>query len=382
MSPVPLNRILTSKMVRKTLLTLFCFTLLIPAPSYAQGEGAGIQQSLEEQHLRADDKEMKVRELTRQAGRISTRLSDIEDDISLLKKRINSQEKNLKQIKANERKARQDHFALEKEKQRITMELSGLMRSLWPVHLQNVRARFQGVESWDMFDRRFNWLSDIYDATEIKLEEARVNSERITRNLERQRLLEQEAETQLAQINSNKDRLLGSKYSLRKNLKKIRKERLDVESELSEILATIETLKYQLQSQKTKRFSLYKRTLPWPVKGRLVSGFRPKAKPPVRGLILAADDQTTVQSIFWGKVVHNDTLRGFGHVVIVYHGYDYYSLYAYLSETFVRNGQEVEKNEPLGVVGYNPKVDGSGLYFELRFHQKPINPKLWLTALR
>ena len=81
-----------------------------------------------------------------------------------------------------------------------------------------------------------------------------------------------------------------------------------------------------------------------------------------------------MQSIFWGKVVHNDTLRGFGHVVIVYHGFDYYSLYAYLSETYVRNGQEVEKDEPLGVVGYYPKADGPGLYFELRFHQKPINP--------
>lgn len=350
--------------------------------AFAQDDGGEIQQSLEEQHLRADDREMKVRELTKQAGQISTRLSDIEDDIKTLKRRISNQENALKKIKADERKARQDHFALEKEKKRITEELAGLMTTLWPVHLQNVRARFEGVDSWDMFDRRFTWLSDIYKATESKLEEARINSERIVQNLERQRALENEAESQLAQINSNKDRLLGNKYQLRKSLKTIRKKRHDAESELSEILTAIEDLKYQLQSQKTKRFSLYKRTLPWPVKGRLVSGFQPKAKPPVRGLILAADDNASVQSIFWGKVVHNDTLRGFGHVVIVYHGYDYYSLYAYLSETFVRNGQEVEKNEPLGLVGYNPRADGTGLYFELRFHQKPINPKLWLTALK
>jgi len=365
-------------------LILICFSLLCLGPSSAVAKDAGdtIQESLEEQHLRADDKEMKVRELTIQAGQISTRLSDIEEDIKTLKKRISTQEKVLKEIKSNEHKARKDHFALEKEKKRITLELSGLMKTLWPVHLQNVRARFEGVDSWDTFDRRFNWLSDIYGATQSKLEEARVNSKRISQNLERQRLLENEAEKQLAQINNNKDRLLGNKYSLRKNLKKIRKKRQSTEAELSEILTAIDDLKYQLQSQKTKRFSLYKRTLPWPVKGRLVSGFSLKAKPPVRGLILAANDGATVQSVFWGKVVHNDTLRGFGHVVIVYHGYDYYSLYAYLSDTYVHNGQEVEKNEPLGVVGYNPKADGTGLYFELRFHQKPINPKLWLTALR
>ncbi len=367
-------------LMKKTFLLIALLLFLTPGVVCAQGDGDPLSESLQKEHDRADNKEMKVRALTQKAGRISTRLSDIEHDISTLKKRIRSQEKILNEIKRNERKARQDHFALEEEKQRIALELSGLMQALWPVHLQNVRARFEGVDSWDMFDRRFNWLTEIYDATSVKLDEARLNSERIARNLERQRLLEKEAESQLVQINRNKDNLLSNKYSLRKNLKRVRKQRQDIESQLSEILSTIEDLKYQLQSQKTKRFALYKRSLPWPVKGRLVGAFNLKAKPPVRGLIMKANEDAVVQSVFWGKVVHNDTLRGFGHVVIVYHGYNYYSLYAYLSDTMVRNGQEVEKNEPLGVVGYNPKADGPGLYFELRFHQKPINPNLWLTA--
>lgn len=366
--------------MKQTFLLIILLTLFSPTLVFAQEGGEQLSESLQKEHERADDKQMKVRELTRKAGHISTQLSDIEHDIKVLKKRIGSQEKILNEIKLNERKARLDHFALEEEKQRISLELSGLMQALWPVHLQNIRARFEGVDSWDMFDRRFNWLSEIYDATSKKLDEARLNSERIARNLERQRLLEKEAENQLAQINMNKDSLLSSKYSLRKNLKQVRTQRKSVESELNDILSTIDDLKYQLQSQKTKRFALYKRSLPWPVKGRLISGFKPKATPPVRGLILQAKNDAVVQSVFWGKVVHNDTLRGFGHVVIVYHGYDYYSLYAYLSETYVRNGQEVEKDEPLGVVGYNPKADGPGLYFELRFHQKPINPNLWLTA--
>ena len=363
-------------------LPLIAFILLLcPSGLRAADPAETLHETLQQENQRADEKEMKVRELTQKAGNISTRLSDIEDDIKTLKRRISTQEKVLKEIQENEQKAREDHFALEKQKQHIAMELSGLMQALWPVHLQNVRARFKGVDSWAMFDRRFNWLADIYGATQAKLEEARVNSQHIARNLERQRLLEEEAELQLEEINKNKDRLLGNKYALRKNLRTIRKQRRSLESELSEILSTIQELKYQLQSQKTKRFSLYKRTLPWPVKGRLVSGFNLKAEPPVRGLVLSTPEDARVQSIFWGKVVHNDTLRGFGHVVIVYHGFDYYSLYAYLSETYVRNGQEVEKDEPLGVVGYYPKADGPGLYFELRFHQKPINPKRWLTSL-
>ncbi|SOB57256.1 Peptidase M23 [Pseudodesulfovibrio profundus] len=363
---------------------LICTLLLLlhPYPSFAEDKGEVLHESLQRQHQEADDKELRVRELTKQAGKISTQLSDIEHDIRLLQKKINDQESTLAAIRGNEQEARKAHYALEEEKKKIMNELRSLLQALWPVHMQSIQSKFKGTESWDMFDRRFNWLSDIYGAATEKLKEARVNSGKISRNLERQRLLEEEAQAQLTEVNKSKDRLLNSKLALRKRLRVVRNERQNTEKELSEILDTIQELKYQLQSQKTKQFGMYKRSLPWPVDGRIVSGFNLKAKPPVRGWVLSANDTANVQSVFWGKVVHNDTLRGFGHVIIVYNGYDYYSLYAYLSETFVRNGQEVEKNEPLGVVGYNPKTGGPGLYFELRFHQKPINPKLWLTTAK
>lgn len=366
----------------KQLFLLLIVIAFTPLSALAQTGNPPLNTTLEEENQRADDKEMKVRELARKAGHLSTKLSGIEKDIRSLMKNIRAQEKALTEIRANEEKTRKNYCILEKEKQQITLELSGLMKTLWPVHLQKIRTRFANVDSWDVFDRRFTWLAEIYEATRRKLEEAKVNSQRIASNLERQRILEEEAENQLARINKSKDRLLNNKYSLRKKLRKVSKQRKTVEAELHEILGTIEELKYQLQSQKTKRFSLYKRMLPWPVKGQVVSGFNLRAKPPVRGLVMATNDGATVQSIFWGKIVHNDTLRGFGHVIIIYHGYNYYSLYAYLSHSNVRNGQEVEKNEPLGVVGYNPKINGPGIYFELRFHQKPINPKRWLTALQ
>jgi septal ring factor EnvC (AmiA/AmiB activator) len=368
--------------MRKFLVLSVCLLLLLPLLVRAQAQDEVLSESLQKEHKKADENERKVRDLARKAGQISTRLADIEDDVKSLKRRVREQEAALEDIRKSERQAEQDHFSLEKEKKRIAGELAGLMRTLWPVHLQNIRSRFEGVEDWAMFDRRFTWLADIYEATNRKLDEARANSEKIALNLENQRQLAEEAEKQLAQVNQSKDRLLSNQYALRRNLKKINRQKESAEEELIEILATIEDLKYQLQSQKTKRFALYKRALPWPVRGRVKAGFNLKAKPPVRGLSIGAADGSTVQSIFWGKVVHNDTLRGFGHVVIIYHGYDYYSLYAYLSDTFVRTGQEVEKNEPLGKVGYFPKLEGPGLYFELRFHQKPINPETWLTALR
>lgn len=366
-------------MTIRALPILLCLCLAW-TPVRAAEDAQSLQESLQQEHRRADQREQEVRKLTQKAGQLSTSLSAIERDIASLMGKIERQEAVLEDIRKAESTAREDHYALEEEKKRIRHELAGLVRSLWPVHLQGARARFEGVESWDAFDRRFNWLADIYDATRSRFEEARTNAERIADNLERQRTLEKEAEAQLDRVNDIKDTLLERKLALRRNLRSVTRQRDDAEAELGAILSAIESLKYQLQSQKTKQFSLYKRTLPWPVHGRLVADYAPGANPPVRGLGIGTPDAATVQSVFWGKVVHNDTLRGFGHVVIVYHGHDYYSLYAYLSQTHVRNGQEVEKDEPLGVVGYYPQAGGPGLYFELRFHQKPINPKVWLTS--
>jgi len=366
-------------MTKPFLPALLCLCL-VWTPVLAEEAGQSLHESLQQEHRRADQREQEVRKLTEQAGRLSSSISGIEREMADLLKRIAAQEAELDSVRQAERAAREEHYALEREKQRISDELAGLVRSLWPVHLQSVRSRFEGVDSWAEFDRRKNWLADIYEATRARFEEARINAERIARNLERQRTLEQEAEAQLARVNLTKDRLLDRQHTLRRNLRSVTRQREDAEAELTAILSSIESLKYQLQSQKTKRFDLYKRTLPWPVRGRLVADYAPGANPPVRGVGLGAQEADTVRSVFWGKVVHNDTLRGFGHVVIVYHGHDYYSLYAYLSDTHVLNGQEVEKDEPLGVVGYYPAADGPGLYFELRFHQKPINPKVWLTS--
>ena len=207
------------------ILPILLISCLLAAPTWAKDRDEILNETLQQEHQRADENEAKVRELTRQAGEISTQLTDIEHDVALLQRKIRKQEAILTEIKDNEKQAQRDHFQLEEEKQRITLELSGLMKTLWPVHLQNVRSRFEGVDSWDMFDRRFNWLAEIYNATTRKLAEARANSEEIAANLDHQRSLAIEAEKQLAEVNKSKDRLLNNKYALRKNLKTIRTRR-------------------------------------------------------------------------------------------------------------------------------------------------------------
>jgi septal ring factor EnvC (AmiA/AmiB activator) len=120
--------------------------------------------------------------------------------------------------------------------------------------------------------------------------------------------------------------------------------------------------------------------LPWPVTGKLRKRYAPGATPTVRGLGFSADDRSAVRAVAAGTVVHNDILRGFGTVVIIQHDKDYFSLYAFLGSSPMRVGDQVRGGQQLGTVGFYPAIEGPGLYFELRYKQKPINPEQWFTS--
>nr|WP_245168179.1 peptidoglycan DD-metalloendopeptidase family protein [Desulfobaculum xiamenense] len=133
-------------------------------------------------------------------------------------------------------------------------------------------------------------------------------------------------------------------------------------------------------------FKTRKGSLPQPVAGKRFrpdgSGGRLAAAPGRNGASYHTVNGAPVNAVFAGRVAHSDILRGFGRVVIVSHGNQYYTLYAFLSECSVSAGQDVAEGQTLGWTGPYPAAGGSGLYFELRFGQKAINPDEWLTAPR
>ncbi|MCM0754327.1 peptidoglycan DD-metalloendopeptidase family protein [Desulfovibrio aminophilus] len=362
-------------MPRRALFALLCLLLSLQ-PVLAQEADDGLRRH-EEQAERTREE---VARLAAREKDLGGKIAAIEGRVRVAEKEIANRERKLEAIRAEERKTREEHAALSARKAAIVADLKRLLQGVWPVHVKNLQSRFQGLSSWEALDRRFTWMSHVYAATRGKLEEARQAQLRIAANLERQKRLAAEAEAQLAQVNAAKDGLLRERLELRRVLAQVRDERRDLETELAAILQTITELRYQEGPVGGRRFESYKGKLPRPARGVAVARFDPSARPPRNGLGLSLNSGTPVRAVFWGKVVHNDVLRGFGRVVILYHGDDYYSLYAFLAESDLRPGQEVEKDETVGSAGYYPDAKGPGLYFELRFHQKPINPDAWLNA--
>lgn len=208
---------------------------------------------------------------------------------------------------------------------------------------------------------------------ERKAEEARRKAEEEKRQAEAAREAKEE------RLKAEAERKAEEKRRLAEEARRAEQERL--QAKVEEARAKFEIKPMPSISGK-KAIGGLKGRLPWPVeRGNLRLGFKADADPPHRGMGLAVFEGEQVHAVAWGKVVHNETLRGYGKVVILVHGEEYYSLYAYLADTNVEVGEEVEAGQIIGRAGYFPEVKGPGLYFELRFHQKAINPKAWLASL-
>jgi septal ring factor EnvC (AmiA/AmiB activator) len=123
--------------------------------------------------------------------------------------------------------------------------------------------------------------------------------------------------------------------------------------------------------------------LPWPVDGRLVSRFGQRRNPRFgtstyqSGIVIAAPAGTPVLAIHEGVVAYAEPFTGFGNLVIVDHGNQAFSLYAYLASVLVSRGTPVVHLQPVGTVGATPAGDVE-LYLELRIDGKPVDPLQWL----
>jgi len=121
--------------------------------------------------------------------------------------------------------------------------------------------------------------------------------------------------------------------------------------------------------------------LPYPVRGEVQGRFG--AERPDgglwRGIVLRASEGTPVKAIAAGRVVYADWLNGFGNILILDHGAQYLSVYAYNQSLLKQVGQAVAAGEAIATVGATGGQVESGLYFEIRHQGKPINPLLWLA---
>ena len=96
-----------------------------------------------------------------------------------------------------------------------------------------------------------------------------------------------------------------------------------------------------------------------------------------KGVFIHTSRGQAVHVVADGRVVYADALRGFGNAVIVDHGGNYLTVYTGLSSVSRGIGDSVKAGDSLGNTGTLDSGE-PGLYFEIRYLGKPLNPLTWV----
>lgn len=127
-------------------------------------------------------------------------------------------------------------------------------------------------------------------------------------------------------------------------------------------------------------FKKQKGRLKYPVKGQLTRQFGNRlAESGMRaeGHFFATKGSVAVKSIFRGRVLFADFLKGYGLLIIVDHGDDHISLYGHNERLLKSVGDSVQANEIIAQTGVTGGLKSYGLYFEIRNNANPIDPAKW-----
>jgi septal ring factor EnvC (AmiA/AmiB activator) len=201
-----------------------------------------------------------------------------------------------------------------------------------------------------------------------------------------QEVLRQKAE----KVKTQTDTLTADRNSKEMILVSVRSEKATHEKMIKELREASRRLRQIIRESSRKDsytgtgFTKLRGKLPWPVIGAIAVPYGSQKDPqfntPVfrNGIQIRTDSDTDARAVFPGKVIFAQWFKGFGQLVIVNHGGGYHSLYGNLSEIFSHVGDIIKQNEVIGKVGTSGMLNAPGLYFEIRYRGKPLDPTQWL----
>lgn len=381
--------------------------LAVALPATGQKKEDPIQA--EQRRLRETQKQLKEeREKAADARRRETSiLSELEDvDRRLAHKRREAArlDQRIRQVQADVQGLRRDIERLEGRRSSQEAALALRLRTIYKVHAQG--GALPLMLSGD--DARVR-ATTIRHLTSVAALDVRMIQEYrgVSEKLGDRKAREEARETELSGLRADArreqaeiDRDAARRRGL---LARVREERVYHErmvGELSEATRRLEALIRELAAKQRRLarippppsrveppgtgFGSLRGRLPWPAEGRIVAAFGAKVHPRFgtrtfrNGVDIEATVGTDVVAVYAGHVLYTGWFRGYGNLIILDHGNEYYTLYAHAADIHVKEGDEVRQGQRIGTVGDTGSLEGPRLYFEVRYQSRPQDPAEWL----
>ncbi|PYN27930.1 MAG: hypothetical protein DMD99_00950 [Candidatus Rokuibacteriota bacterium] len=356
------------------------------------------QQQLKEEKERVTAARARETSLLAELEEIERRLAAKQHEVTRLETRI-------KRTQAEVQLFRGDISKLERQRAGQVNALAGRLRAMYRVHAQG--GALPVILSGDDPVTRATAVRHLASLAALDarlIQEYRVTSERLADRKGREETqqrelasLHDEAKREQAEV----DREVAKRRTI---LAKVRDERAYHErivGELTEAAQRLEAFIRELQAKQrrlakvppppkggieapTVGFGSLKGRLPWPTEGRIVTGFGAQVHPRFgtrtfrNGVDIEAAVGREVAAVHAGHIVYTGWFKGYGNLIIVDHGNEYYTLYAHIAEIEAREGEDVRQGQRIGTVGDTGSLAGPRLYFEVRYQGRPLDPEQWL----
>ena len=397
----------------KQALTIALGMALVAAP-LASGQTARKREDpISAEQRKLQQTERQLREERKKAAEARARESSVLAELELIEKRLAAKKRQIAQLDARMKRAAGEVQSLRGEVRQLETQRAGQqaalarrLRAMYKVHVQGRAlplllagddpttraAAIRHLGSLASLDAR---LIQEYRGTSDRLEDRRSREESRQRELAS---LRADAQREQAEVDADaaKRRVL---------LAKVRDERAYHErmvGELTEASRRLEAFIRDLQAKQRRvakippppkkpgtetpavGFGTLRGRLPCSSEGRVVSAFGAQVHPRFgtrtfrNGVDIEPGEGRDVAAVFGGHVVYTGWFKGYGNLIILDHDNEYYTLYAHVADILVKEGDDVKQGQRIGTVGDTGSLEGTRLYFEVRFEGKPQNPEQWL----
>ena len=117
----------------------------------------------------------------------------------------------------------------------------------------------------------------------------------------------------------------------------------------------------------------------WPVEGKITDVFEGSENKRHQGIDIACSIGTPIKASNAGMVIYsNNTIKGYGNLIIIRHSEEYVTVYAHNQVNLVEERAWIEKGQIIGKVGQTGRATGPHLHFEIRKNNKAMDPLLFL----
>ncbi len=355
------------------------------------------QKQLREEREKAADARKREVSILAELEQVDRRLAEKQSQVRQLEARI-------KRAEAEVRTLHGEIGSLVRERTGQEDKLAQRLRTIYKVHAQG--GALPLILAHDDPVARAETVRHLARMAALDarlIQEYRVVSDRLGDRRTREEARREELATLMT--DARREQLEVDREAARRRvlLAKVRDERAYHErmvGELSEAARRLEAFIHELQAKQRRLakvpppksgieppiagFGTLRGRLPWPADGRMVTTFGAQVHPRFgtrtfrNGIDIEAIEGTDVGAVYPGNVVYTGWFKGYGNLIILDHGSEYYTLYAHVGDILVKEGDDVKQGQRIGTVGDTGSLAGPRLYFEVRHQGKPLDPAEWL----